>query len=87
MRLSLFQRFLYFGLAFLILYIEQLPAIYLGTKSTNLIILLIIAMLLISGSTLYLGKRLGLLEGFKLLNSKKASGAICLTCQGILQVA
>lgn len=87
MRLSLFQRFLYFGLAFLILYIEQLPAIYLGTKNTYLIICLIFAMLLISGATLYLGKRLGLLEGFKLLNSKKAWGAICLTCLGILLVA
>lgn len=64
-----------------------MPAIYLGTKSTNLIILLILAMLLISGLTLYLGKRLGLLKGFNLLNSKKAWGAICLTCLGILLVA
>ena len=87
MRLSLFQRFLYFGLAFLILYIEQLPAIYLGTKSTNLIIFLILIMLLISEATLFLGKHLGLLKGFRLLNSKKAWGAICLTCLGILLVA
>ena len=45
--------------------------------------LLILVMLLISAGALFLGKRMGLLEGFKTLSSLKAWGMIGLTYLGI----
>ncbi len=80
---SILKRFLYFLLAFLIFYIEQIPTIYLGVKDTRLVCLLVVVSLLISIGALFLGKRLGLLEGFKTLSSLKAWGMIGLTYLGI----
>ena len=80
---SILKRFLYFLLAFLIFYIEQIPTIYLGVKDTRLVCLLVVVSLLISVGALFLGNRLGLFEGFKALSSLKAWGKIGLTYLGI----
>lgn len=80
---SILKRFLYFLLAFLILIIDQVPTIYLGVKDIRLVCLLIFVLLLMSAGTLFLGKRLGLFEGFKALSSMKAWGMIGLTYLGI----
>ena len=80
---SILKRFLYFLLAFLIFYIEQIPTIYLGVKDTRLVCLLVVVSLLISIGALFLGIRLGLFEGFKSLSSLKAWGKIGLTYLGI----
>ena len=80
---SILKRFLYFLLAFLIFYIEQIPTIYLGVKDTRLVCLLVVVSLLISVGALFLGNRLGLFEGFKALSSLKAWGMIGLTYLGI----
>ena len=80
---SILKRFLYLLLAFLILIIIQGPTIYLGVKDIRLVCLLIFVLLLMSAGALFLGKRLGLLEGFKTLSSLKAWGMIGLTYLGI----
>lgn len=80
---SILKRFLYFLLAFLIFYIEQIPTIYLGVKDIRLVCLLVVVSLLISIGALFLGNRLGLFEGFKALSSLKAWGKIGLTYLGI----
>lgn len=80
---SILKRFLYLLLAFLILIIIQGPTIYLGVKDASLIFLLVFLLLLKSAGALFLGKRLGLLEGFKPLSSQKAWGMIGLTYLGI----
>ena len=80
---SILKRFLYFLLAFLIFYIEQIPTIYLGVKDTRLVCLLVVVSLLISIGALFLGNRLELFEGFKSLSSLKAWGKIGLTYLGI----
>ena len=80
---SILKRFLYFLLAFLILIIDQVPTIYLGVKDIRLVCLLIFVLLLMSAGALFLGKRLGLFEGFKALSSLKAWGMIGLTYLGI----
>ena len=79
---SILKRFLYFLLAFLILIIDQVPTIYLGVKDIRLVCLLIFVLLLMSAGALFLGKRLGLFEGFKALSSLKAWGMIGLTYLG-----
>ena len=80
---SILKRFLYLLLAFLILIIIQVPTIYLGVKDASLVSLLVFLLLLKSAGALFLGKRLGLLEGFKTLSSLKAWGMIGLTYLGI----
>ena len=80
---SILKRFLYFLLAFLILCIEQAPTIFVRVKDVRAVGLLILVMLLISAGALFLGKRMGLLEGFKTLSSLKAWGMIGLTYLGI----
>ena len=80
---SILKRFLYLLLAFLILIIIQGPTIYLGVKDASLVSLLVFFLLLKSAGALFLGKRLGLLEGFKTLSSLKAWGMIGLTYLGI----
>lgn len=80
---SILKRFLYLLLAFLILIIIQGPTIYLGVKDASLIFLLVFLLLLKSAGALFLGKRLGLLEGFRALSSMKAWGIIGLTYLGI----
>ena len=80
---SIFKRFLYLLLAFLILIIIQGPTIYLGVKDASLVSLLVFLLLLKSAGALFLGKRLGLLEGFKTLSSLNAWGMIGLTYLGI----
>ena len=80
---SILKRFLYFLLAFLILCIEQAPTIFVRVKDVRAVSLLILVMLLISAGALFLGKRMGLLEGFKTLSSLKAWGMIGLTYLGI----
>ena len=80
---SILKRFLYLLLAFLILIIIQGPTIYLGVKDIRLVCLLIFVLLLMSAGALFLGKRLGLLEGFKTLSSLNAWGMIGLTYLGI----
>ena len=80
---SIIKRFLYLLLAFLILIIIQGPTIYLGVKDASLVSLLVFLLLLKSAGALFLGKRLGLLEGFKTLSSLKAWGMIGLTYLGI----
>ena len=80
---SILKRFLYFLLAFLILCIEQAPTIFVRVKDVRAVSLLILVMLLISTGALFLGKRMGLLEGFKTLSSLKAWGMIGLTYLGI----
>ena len=80
---SILKRFLYFLLAFLIFYIEQIPTIYLGVKDTRIVCLLVFVSLLISAGALFLGNRLELFEGFKSLSSLKAWGKIGLTYLGI----
>ena len=80
---SILKRFLYLLLAFLILIIIQGPTIYLGVKDASLVSLLVFLLLLKSAGALFLGKRLGLLEGFKTLSSLKAWGMIGLTYLGI----
>ena len=80
---SILKRFLYFLLAFLIFYIEQIPTIYLGVKDTRLVCLLVVVSLLISIGALFLGNRLELFEGFKSLSSLKTWGKIGLTYLGI----
>ena len=80
---SILKRFLYFLLAFLILCIEQTPTIFVRVKDVRAVSLLILVMLLISTGALFLGKRMGLLEGFKTLSSLKAWGMIGLTYLGI----
>ena len=82
---SILKRFLYFLLAFLIFYIEQIPTIYLGVKDTRLVCLLVVVSLLISIGALFLGNRLELFEGFKSLSSLKAWGKIGLTYLGIFR--
>ena len=71
---SILKRFLYFLLAFLVLCIEQTPTIFVRVKDVRAVSLLILVMLLISAGALFLGKRLGLLEGFRALSSMKAWG-------------
>ena len=80
---SILKRFLYFLLAFLILCIEQAPTIFVRVKDVRAVSLLILVMLLISAGALFLGKRMGLLEGFKTPSSLKAWGMIGLTYLGI----
>lgn len=80
---SILKRFLYLLLAFLILIIIQGPTIDLGVKDASLVSLLVFLLLLKSAGALFLGKRLGLLEGFKTLSSLKAWGMIGLTYLGI----
>ena len=80
---SILKRFLYLLLAFLILIIIQGPTIYLGVKDASLVSLLVFLLLLKSAGALFLGKRMGLLEGFKTLSSLKAWGMIGLTYLGI----
>lgn len=80
---SILKRFLYFLLAFLILCIEQTPTIFVRVKDVRAVSLLILVMLLISAGALFLGKRMGLLEGFRELSSMKAWGMIGLTYLGI----
>ncbi|MBS5422536.1 MULTISPECIES: CPBP family intramembrane glutamic endopeptidase [Streptococcus] len=80
---SILKRFLYLLLAFLILIIIQGPTIYLGVKDASLVSLLVFLLLLKSAGALFLGKRLGLLEGFKTLSSLNAWGMIGLTYLGI----
>lgn len=80
---SILKRFLYFLLAFLILCIEQAPTIFVRVKDVRAVSLLILVMLLISAGALFLGKRMGLLEGFRALSSMKAWGMIGLTYLGI----
>ena len=80
---SILKRFLYFLLAFLILIIIQGPTIYLGVKDASLVSLLVFLLLLKSAGALFLGKRMGLLEGFRALSSMKAWGMIGLTYLGI----
>lgn len=80
---SILKRFLYLLLAFLILIIIQGPTIDLGVKDASLVCLLVFLLLLKSAGALFLGKRLGLLEGFKTLSSLKAWGMIGLTYLGI----
>lgn len=80
---SILKRFLYFLLAFLILCIEQTPTIFVRVKDVRAVSLLILVMLLISAGALFLGKRMGLLEGFRTLSSMKAWGMIGLTYLGI----
>ena len=80
---SILKRFLYFLLAFLILCIEQTPTIFVRVKDVRAVSLLILVMLLISAGALFLGKRMGLLEGFRALSSMKAWGMIGLTYLGI----
>ena len=80
---SILKRFLYFLLAFLVLCIEQTPTIFVRVKDVRAVSLLILVMLLISAGALFLGKRMGLLEGFRALFSMKAWGMIGLTYLGI----
>ena len=80
---SILKRFLYLLLAFLILIIIQGPTIYLGVKDASLVSLLVFLLLFKSAGALFLGKRLGLLEGFKTLSSLNAWGMIGLTYLGI----
>ena len=80
---SILKRFLYLLLAFLILIIIQGLTIDLGVKDASLVCLLVFLLLLKSAGALFLGKRLGLLEGFKTLSSLKAWGMIGLTYLGI----
>ena len=80
---SILKRFLYLLLAFLILIIIQGPTIYLGVKDASLVSLLVFLLLLKSAGALFLGKRLGLLEGLKTLSSLNAWGMIGLTYLGI----
>ena len=80
---SIFKRFLYFLLAFLIFYIEQVSTAFVRVKDVRAVSLLILVTLLISVGALFLGKRVGLLEGFKALSSLKAWGMIGLTYLGI----
>lgn len=82
-KVSILKRFLYFLLAFLILCIEQTPTIFVRVKDVRAVSLLILVMLLISAGALFLGKRMGLLEGFRELSSMKAWGMIGLTYLGI----
>ena len=82
-KVSILKRFLYFLLAFLILIIIQGPTIYLGVKDASLVSLLVFLLLLKSAGALFLGKRMGLLEGFRALSSMKAWGMIGLTYLGI----
>lgn len=82
-KVSILKRFLYFLLAFLILCIEQTPTIFVRVKDVRAVSLLILVMLLISAGALFLGKRMGLLEGFRELFSMKAWGMIGLTYLGI----
>ena len=83
---SILKRFLYFLLAFLILCIEQAPTIFVRVKDVRVVGLLILVMLLISAGALFLGKRMGLLDGLKTLSSLKAWGMIGLTYLGIFIV-
>ena len=80
---SILKRFLYLLLAFLILIIIQGLTIDLGVKDASLVCLLVFLLLLKSAGALFLGKRLGLLEGFKTLSYLKAWGMIGLTYLGI----
>ena len=80
---SILKRFLYFLLAFLILCIDVALTIFVSVKDVRAVGLLILVMLLISAGALFLGKCMGLLEGFKALSSMKAWGMIGLTYLGI----
>ena len=80
---SILKRFLYLLLAFLIFYIEQVSTIFVRVKDVRAVSLLILVTLLICAGALFLGKRMGLLEGFKTLSSLKAWGMIGLTDLGI----
>lgn len=80
---SILKSFLYFLLAFLIFYIEQVSTTFVRVKDVRAVSLLILVTLLICAGALFLGKRMGLLEGFKTLSSLKAWGMIGLTDLGI----
>ena len=80
---SILKRFLYFLLAFLILCIEGALTMFVRVKDVRAVGLLILVTLLISAGALFLGKLIGLLEGFKTLSSLKAWGMIGLTYLGI----
>ena len=80
---SILKRFLYFLLAFLILIIDQVPTTFVRVQDVRAVSVLILVTLLISAGALFLGKRMGLIEGFKTLSSLKAWGMIGLTYLGI----
>lgn len=63
----LVKRGLYLVLGFSILLLEQLPLVYIGLDKPWSILALPLVMLGITGACLYLGKVLGLIEGFKTL--------------------
>ena len=73
---SILKRILYIILSLLILCNEHAPTIFVRVKDVRAVSLLILVMLLISAGALFLGKRMGLLEGFKTLSSLKAWGMI-----------
>ena len=76
---SFVKRLLFLVLAFLILNIEQIPVIFISSKDPVVIVLLILSMLMITAGALYLGKVLGLLEGFKNLKDAGSWKLIGLT--------
>lgn len=68
---SLVKRVLYLGLGFLILLVDQLPFALISLKNPWSVVLLPLFILVITGACLYLGKRLGLIEGFKVLKDNE----------------
>lgn len=83
---SLVKRLLFLVLGFLILVVEQEPTRFISVKDPLSIGLLVLTMLLISAGALYLGKRLGLIEGFKNLKDAKSWKLIGLTFLGIFVI-
>lgn len=69
---SILKRCLYFGCAFLIFLVEQLPIFFISVSQLWQVLLLSAVLLIISGLTLYIAKRANLLEGFKALANGRA---------------
>lgn len=70
--------FIYFALAFVIFAVEQTSTAFIGVKQTWQILLLALACLAISAITLYIAKRVDLLQGFKALGNSRALKTIFL---------
>lgn len=70
--------FIYFVLAFVIFAVEQATTLFVGVSQIWQILLLALVILLVCGATLYIAKRVGLLQGFKALGNSRALKTIFL---------
>lgn len=70
--------FIYFALAFVIFAVEQATTLFVGVSQIWQILLLALVILLVCGATLYIAKRVDLLQGLKVLENSGALKTIFL---------